>query len=96
MKLCVIIRGINIKLGSNDILILFQVHDCRSMNSNCDGITTFLELVQLVLQDASDNGIHSNVKQTFLTVTRTFYYTANSDTQTIIFHIHKVLFQRVN
>lgn len=50
------------------------------------------ELVQLVL---SSNGIDSNLKRTFLTVTKTFYYAAHCDQNTINSHINKVLFETV-
>ncbi|XP_054814945.1 ent-copalyl diphosphate synthase 1-like isoform X2 [Prosopis cineraria] len=50
------------------------------------------ELVQLVL---SSNGIDSNLKKTFLTVTKAFYYTAHCNPNTISSHVNKVLFERV-
>ncbi|XP_028799728.1 ent-copalyl diphosphate synthase, chloroplastic-like [Neltuma alba] len=50
------------------------------------------EQVQLVL---SSNGMDLNMKKTFLTVTRGFYYAAHTDPQTVNSHIQKVLFQRV-
>ncbi|XP_054816784.1 ent-copalyl diphosphate synthase 5-like [Prosopis cineraria] len=50
------------------------------------------ELVQLVL---SSNGMDLNMKKTFLTVTKSFYYAAHSDPHTINSHIEKVLFERV-
>ncbi|KAK8635898.1 hypothetical protein V6N13_004611 [Hibiscus sabdariffa] len=53
------------------------------------------ELVQLVLQNPSDN-IDSEFKQTFLTVARSFYYAAHCDMETTISHIAKVLFEKVN
>lgn len=52
------------------------------------------ELVQLVLQK-SCNGIDSNIKNTFLTVAKSFYYEAFCDARTINFHIAKVLFEKV-
>ncbi|XWS46829.1 hypothetical protein CRYUN_Cryun14cG0101800 [Craigia yunnanensis] len=52
------------------------------------------ELVQLVLQNSSDD-VNSDMKQTFLTVARSFYYTAHCDLETITFHIAKVLFEKV-
>ncbi|XP_022769836.1 ent-copalyl diphosphate synthase, chloroplastic [Durio zibethinus] len=52
------------------------------------------ELVQLVLQNSSDD-INSEFKQTFLTVARSFYYAAHCDLETITFHIAKVLFEKV-
>ncbi|XVF80434.1 hypothetical protein PTKIN_Ptkin15bG0072600 [Pterospermum kingtungense] len=52
------------------------------------------ELVQLVLQNSSDD-FNSDMKQTFLTVARSFYYAAHCDFETITFHIAKVLFEKV-
>lgn len=53
------------------------------------------ELVQVVLQTSSDD-IDSGFKQTFLTVAQSFYYAAHFDLETIIFHIAKVLFEKVH
>ncbi|XP_021680569.2 ent-copalyl diphosphate synthase 1-like [Hevea brasiliensis] len=52
------------------------------------------ELVQLVLQNSSD-GMESNIKETFFTVAKSFYYIAICDPGTINYHISKVLFERV-
>ncbi|KDP21454.1 hypothetical protein JCGZ_21925 [Jatropha curcas] len=52
------------------------------------------ELTQLVLQNSSD-GMDSNIKQTFFTVVKSFYYTAVCDPGTINYHISKVLFEKV-
>ncbi|CAJ2633133.1 unnamed protein product [Trifolium pratense] len=53
------------------------------------------ELVQLVLQN-SPNSLHSNIKNSFLMVAKSFYYEAYCDSETIYSHIDKVLFQKVN
>ncbi|XP_012473916.1 ent-copalyl diphosphate synthase 1 isoform X1 [Gossypium raimondii] len=53
------------------------------------------ELVQVVLENSSDD-IDSRFKQTFLTVAQSFYYAAHCDLETIIFHIAKVLFEKVH
>ncbi|XP_028799641.1 ent-copalyl diphosphate synthase, chloroplastic-like [Neltuma alba] len=50
------------------------------------------ELVQLVL---SSNGMDLNMKKTFLTVTKSFYYAAHTHPETVNSHIEKVLFERV-
>ena len=50
------------------------------------------ELVQLVL---SSNDMDLDMKKTFLTVTKSFYYEAHTDPNTIKSHIEKVLFERV-
>lgn len=52
------------------------------------------ELAQLVLQNSS-NDIDSDIKQTFLTVAKSFYYAAYCDDGTINFHTDKVLFERI-
>ncbi|RDX90676.1 hypothetical protein CR513_27436, partial [Mucuna pruriens] len=80
-------------------------HGLRNYQSNNDnlcitGITTpqiesdMQQLVQLVLQNSSD-GVHSNVKNSFLTVAKGFYYLAYCDPPTIKTHIDNVLFQKV-
>jgi ent-copalyl diphosphate synthase len=52
------------------------------------------ELMQLVIQKTSD-GIDPKIKQTFLQVAKSFYYTAFCDPGTINYHIAKVLFETV-
>ncbi|KAK2359467.1 ent-copalyl diphosphate synthase, chloroplastic [Trifolium repens] len=52
------------------------------------------ELVQLVFQESS-NDIDFNIKNTFFTIAKSFYYAAYCDSRTINFHIAKVLFDKV-
>ncbi|MFS7911884.1 putative ent-copalyl diphosphate synthase [Helianthus anomalus] len=52
------------------------------------------ELVRLVLCDSPDD-IDPDLKQTFLTVAKTFYYRAYVDPESINCHVHKVLFENV-
>ncbi|KAK7242998.1 hypothetical protein RIF29_37780 [Crotalaria pallida] len=52
------------------------------------------ELVQLVFQK-SPTDVDFIIKKTFLTVAKSFYYTAFFDSRTINFHIAKVLFDKV-
>ncbi|XP_077227069.1 (-)-kolavenyl diphosphate synthase TPS28, chloroplastic-like [Tasmannia lanceolata] len=51
------------------------------------------KLVQFVLQ--CSHGLASNLKQTFLTVTKSFYYAAYCDPATLQLHIAKFLFEAV-
>ncbi|XP_065861147.1 ent-copalyl diphosphate synthase 1 [Euphorbia lathyris] len=51
------------------------------------------ELVEMVLK--SSDGLDSNLKQIFLTVAKSYYYTAVCDPATINYHIARVLFDRV-
>ncbi|MED6194806.1 Gly-Xaa carboxypeptidase [Stylosanthes scabra] len=53
------------------------------------------ELAQLVLEKRSTNDLDFNIKNTFLTVAKSFYYAAFCDSRTINFHIAKVLFEKV-
>ncbi|KAJ9543439.1 hypothetical protein OSB04_023146 [Centaurea solstitialis] len=52
------------------------------------------ELVQLVFSNSSDD-LDLDMKQTFLTVAKTFYYKSYFDPETINVHISKVLFENV-
>lgn len=54
------------------------------------------ELVQLVLEKKSSSAeMDAGIKQSFLDVTRSFYYTAHFDPTTIDRYINKVLFEAV-
>ncbi|KAL7172392.1 hypothetical protein ACSBR2_031980 [Camellia fascicularis] len=52
-------------------------------------------LVQMVVCHDTSDGIDPDVKQTFLTVAKTYYYTLHRNAGAIYFHIAKVLFERV-
>ncbi|XP_034915015.1 LOW QUALITY PROTEIN: ent-copalyl diphosphate synthase 1-like [Populus alba] len=71
-----------------------------TITGSTDRITTpqiesdMQELMQLVIQKTSD-GIDTKIKQTFLQVAKSFYYTAFCDPGTINYHIAKVLFETV-
>nr|AKM28413.1 copalyl diphosphate synthase 2 [Tripterygium wilfordii] len=75
-----------------------------SCNDNPHRITTpqierdMQELVQLVLiNNSSDgDGMDVNMKQTFPTIAKIFYYIAFMDPETVNSHIAKVLFERVD
>ncbi|XP_054814352.1 ent-copalyl diphosphate synthase 1-like [Prosopis cineraria] len=63
-----------------------------SVSSNPEIGVKMQELVQLVL---SPNGMDLNMKKTFLNVTKSFYYAAHTDPDTINSHIEKVLFEKI-
>ncbi len=75
------------------ILKNFQVHD-NKRSTTFEIEAELQELVQLVLQNSSD-GMESNIKETFFTVAKSFYYIAICDPGTNNYHISKVLFERV-
>ncbi|RHN44314.1 putative ent-copalyl diphosphate synthase [Medicago truncatula] len=62
--------------------------------TNSETESKMQELVELVFQK-SPNDIDFNIKNTFFTVARSFYYAAFCDSKTINFHIAKVLFDKV-
>ncbi|KAL5055432.1 hypothetical protein RYX36_036114 [Vicia faba] len=77
------------------VCVSFHNYECNWVGSDCKEVESEMqELVQLVLQ-SSQNDLHSNVKNSFLMVAKSFYYAAYYDLETIKYHIHKVLFQKV-
>jgi len=62
--------------------------------TNSETDSKMQELVQLVFQK-SPNDIDFNIKNTFFTVARSFYYADFCDSKTINFHVAKVLFEKV-
>nr|CBL42915.1 copalyldiphosphate synthase [Helianthus annuus]CBM82407.1 copalyldiphosphate synthase [Helianthus annuus] len=87
-------------ITNNMCLELSKIH--KENRTTCDNGTIsypmidseMQELVRLVLRDSPD-GLDQDLKQTFLTVAKTFYYKAYFDPKTINAHISKVLFDIV-
>ncbi|KAJ9543441.1 hypothetical protein OSB04_023148 [Centaurea solstitialis] len=81
---------------------IFQSHKSKENRATCfNSETTYStsecimqELVQLVLSNSPDD-LDRELKQTFLTVAKTFFYKAYYDPMTINAHISKVLFETV-
>nr|UVC58042.1 CPS10 protein [Isodon rubescens] len=72
-----------------------KVVDMSTRNNNINEIEEDLQtLTKLVLDEESDV-VNKNIKHTFLLVTKTFYYTAYFDAETIDLHIFKVLFEPI-
>ncbi|KAI9113033.1 hypothetical protein K1719_015965 [Acacia pycnantha] len=69
-----------------------QNNSNESLKANPEIRVKMQELVQLVL---SSNGMDVNMKKTFLTVTKSFYYAAHTDPDTVKSQIEKVLFESV-
>ncbi|KAK9067613.1 hypothetical protein SSX86_011724 [Deinandra increscens subsp. villosa] len=67
----------------------------HNFKDNCSKVDSKMqELVRLVFSDAPDD-LDRDLKETFLTVAKTFYYKAYCDPKTINVHISKVLFEIV-
>ncbi|KAL7126615.1 hypothetical protein ABFS83_14G200100 [Erythranthe nasuta] len=84
-------------------LRLFQsrkVQDDKGCMTDMGGVTSIeietemQELVELVLTKSSGD-LESQLKQNFLVIAKSYYYTAYCNPGTINFHIAKVLFERV-
>ncbi|PSS14615.1 Ent-copalyl diphosphate synthase [Actinidia chinensis var. chinensis] len=69
-------------------------HDKDYCNATIEIESDMQELVQLVLCSSSDD-IDPDIKQTFLAIAKSYYYTVHCTPETIDFHIAKVLFERV-
>ncbi|KVH94375.1 Terpene synthase, metal-binding domain-containing protein [Cynara cardunculus var. scolymus] len=65
-----------------------------SETANTTSESRMQELVQLVLSNSPDD-LDQDLKQTFLSVAKTFYYKTYFDQETINVHISKVLFENV-
>ncbi|CAA0828100.1 Ent-copalyl diphosphate synthase- chloroplastic [Striga hermonthica] len=71
-----------------------KAHDSSS-GKNVDQIERGMQgLLKLVLEKSPED-LDSQIKQNFLTVAKSFYYTAYFSQETIDFHINKVLFESV-
>lgn len=66
-----------------------------SETANATRESRMQELVQLVLSNSPDDDLDHDLKQTFLSVVKTFYYKTYFDPETINVHISKVLFENV-
>ncbi|KAL8510593.1 hypothetical protein ACS0TY_017425 [Phlomoides rotata] len=67
-----------------------EIQGCGTVEVESD----MQELVKLVLTKSSGD-LDCHTKQNFLTIARSFYYTAHCSTDIIGFHIDKVLFERL-
>ncbi|XP_054816671.1 ent-copalyl diphosphate synthase 5-like [Prosopis cineraria] len=84
---------------SNQLCHLLRSLQSTKENNNNGSYRVKLEIGQkmqeLVHLALSSNGMDLNMKKTFLTVIKSFYYAAHTDPHTVKSHIEKVLFERV-
>ncbi|XP_021857929.2 ent-copalyl diphosphate synthase 1 isoform X2 [Spinacia oleracea] len=73
-----------------------KINGSRNNEKKIEEVQEDLQKLMQMIQSSSINGANPSLKQTCLALVKTFYYTAHCTPQKIDYHIHKVLFHKVD